>query len=222
MQHSIFISCPRTPNSRQLLDTAARQETLVGVGFVGIGEEAFGDITAYAGSDHPMLRSSWPDGSSGYLPNGKPAFQALYDLAKAHGKLTVIATGPLTDIAMCLCAHPDLPQFLDKLLVVGGTDSFGDVTPTAERNFYNDPDAAQLVLKSGIPIILFALNTTRQLENPALCPLRYLLRPETFTTEPAGVYVETQGTVTLGKSVTDLYSDKQFPVKNVQFVMNID
>lgn len=218
MQFPIFISCPRTSQSRQLLDAAKAQANPVGVGLVGIGTETFDDVSFYTGSSHPMLHPNWPDGSPSYLPNGVSAAEGLYELAKPHGGLTVITTGPLTDIALCLCAHPELPQLVNKLLIVGGSDSFGDVTPAAERNFYNDPEAAQMVLKSGIPIVLFALNTTRTLPTPALCPLHYLSNPQDFTLEPAGVYVETQGTVTLGKSVTDLYSDKQFPVKNVQFV----
>lgn len=220
MQHTIFISCPRTAASRQLLDAAA-SENLVGVGLVGIGTEKIDGCNFLSGSSHPLTMSAWPDGSPSTFPGGTTAAHGLYQMAQKFGKLTVIATGPLTDVALCLCAHPDLPQFVEQLLILGGSDSYGDVTPAAERNFYNDPEAAQLVLKSGIPIVLFALNTTRHLQNPALCPLRYLQNPSAFTLEPTGVYVETQGTITRGKSVNDLYSDKQFPIKNVLFVTAI-
>ena len=219
MQHTIFISCPCTTASRQLLDAAG--ENLVGVGLVGIGTEKIDGCNIFPGSSHPLMQPVWPDGSPSAFSGGSAAAHGLYQVAQKSGKLTVIATGPLTDIALCLCAHPDLPQFVGQLLILGGSDSYGDVTPAAERNFYNDPEAAQLVLKSGIPIVLFALNTTRDLPASALCPLRYLQEPGAFTLEPAGVYVETQGTITRGKSVNDLYSDKQFPIKNVHFVTAI-
>jgi inosine-uridine nucleoside N-ribohydrolase len=49
-----------------------------------------------------------------------------------------------------------------------------------------------------------------------------MAQPELFQAEPAGVCVETRGSCTLGKSVNDLYSDKQFAVKNVLFVTAVD
>ena len=54
------------------------------------------------------------------------------------------------------------------------------------------------------------------------CPVMYAARPELFRGEMAGVVVETKGTVTLGKSVTDLYSDKQFPFKNALVLLDVD
>ena len=54
------------------------------------------------------------------------------------------------------------------------------------------------------------------------CPVMYLAHPELFAGEMAGVVGETKGTVTLGKSVTDLYSDKQFPFKNAFVVLKVD
>ena len=54
------------------------------------------------------------------------------------------------------------------------------------------------------------------------CPVLYLVHPELFTAEEAGVFVETRGTVTLGKTVTDLHSDKKFDVKNTTVVLDVD
>lgn len=54
------------------------------------------------------------------------------------------------------------------------------------------------------------------------CPVMYLVHPELFKGEMAGVVVETRGSVTMGKSVTDLYSDKQFPFKNAFVVLDVD
>ena len=54
------------------------------------------------------------------------------------------------------------------------------------------------------------------------CPVMYLAHPELFRAEEAGVYVETRGSITRGKTVTDLYSDKQFETKNAMVVLGVD
>ena len=55
-----------------------------------------------------------------------------------------------------------------------------------------------------------------------VCPVLFAAYPHLFSGEEAGVYVETRGTVTQGKTVTDLWSDKQFPVKNAFVVLDVD
>ena len=55
-----------------------------------------------------------------------------------------------------------------------------------------------------------------------VCPVLYVTHPHLFQGQEAGVYVETQGTVTLGKTVTDLWSDFQFPKKNAFVVLDVD
>ena len=54
------------------------------------------------------------------------------------------------------------------------------------------------------------------------CPVMYLAHPELFSGEEAGVVVETRGTITNGKTVTDLYSDKQFPFKNATVMLHAE
>ena len=54
------------------------------------------------------------------------------------------------------------------------------------------------------------------------CPVMYLAHPELFRAEEAGVYVEPRGSSTRGKTVTDLYSDKQFETKNARVVLGVD
>jgi inosine-uridine nucleoside N-ribohydrolase len=54
------------------------------------------------------------------------------------------------------------------------------------------------------------------------CPVLFLACPELFSGEEAGVYVETRGEVTLGKTVTDLWSDKQFADRHVFVVLDVD
>ena len=192
-----------------------------------------------------------------------PAWDALYDCAKQHpGELRLIAIGPLTNVAIALTKYPDLKTLLHTILIMGGAAVSGNVTPAAEFNIYADPDAAQIVFKSGVPVVMCGLDVTMQamlrpedwdeleqtgsaagkftkaclqrawsfcrprgLSGVAMhdaCPVLYLVHPELFRAEEAGVYVETKGALTRGKTVTDLYSDKQFETKNATVVLDVD
>ncbi len=80
------------------------------------------------------------------------------------GELTVVCTGPLTNLAIALNVEPVLAQWIRKLVIMGGAYTIpGNVTPHAEFNIYVDPDAAEQVLASGIPdITLVGLDVTQQ------------------------------------------------------------
>ena len=146
----------------------------------------------------------------------------IVDLDKITEGTTVITNGPLTEVAQLLYRDFTVKNKIDRILLVGGTDAYGDVTVRAEKNIYEDPESAQHVFLSGIPIVMFGLNVTQSLGNRALAPLVYLLRPEVFTSEECGVFVETQGRITRGATVTDIYADKQFEDHFVQLVTGIN
>lgn len=191
------------------------------------------------------------------------AWDALYKAAKAaRGELQVIAVGPLTNLATALGKYPDLKTLLKRILLMGGAAQGGNVTPAAEFNIYGDPHAAQMVFKSGVPVVMCGLDVTlkayltpeevdeigshdtpvcrfvhqsnqlalafnERISAPGLCchdtcPVLFLACPELFSGEEAGVYVETRGEVTLGKTVTDLWSDKQFADRHVFVVLDVD
>lgn len=88
----------------------------------------------------------------------------LIEQADRHaGALTVIALGPLTNIAHAVRRAPKTMRKIDRLVVMGGAiDEPGNVTPTAEFNIYVDPDAAREVVGSGLRITLVPLDVTRQ------------------------------------------------------------
>lgn len=174
----------------------------------------------------------------------------------------LVATGPLTNVAIALTKYPDLHGLLHSIALMGGAAVGGNVTPAAEFNIYDDPDAAQIVFKSGVPLVMCGLDVTMQAElRPAdwdemagygnrcgglvkelfacawktiqtvgltgvaqhdSCPVMYLAHPELFEGRMAGVFVETQGAVTLGKTVTDLQSDKKFGVQNALVLLHLD
>ncbi|ASU84571.1 nucleoside hydrolase [Nocardiopsis gilva YIM 90087] len=93
----------------------------------------------------------------------------LADEALARpGELTLIAVGPLSNVAMLLRRHPAAGAALREIVIMGGAAFVqGNVTPAAEFNFYADPEAARCVLESGLPIRVVGLDVTRA----ALFPL---------------------------------------------------
>jgi purine nucleosidase len=83
--------------------------------------------------------------------------------AAEAGTITVCALGPLTNIAMALVKAPEIAGKIGKLVVMGGACfEFGNVTPAAEFNIHVDPEAAAIVLASGIPITMIPLDVTHQ------------------------------------------------------------
>ncbi len=235
------------------------------------------NVPVYPGAEHPLfvpLRTApLVHGENGVgevelSPSEAPrettlAWDALYKAAKAaRGELQVIAVGPLTNLATALGKYPDLKTLLKRILLMGGAAQGGNVTPAAEFNIYGDPHAAQMVFKSGVPVVMCGLDVTlkayltpeevdkigshdtpvcrfvhqsnqlalafnERISAPGLCchdtcPVLFLACPELFSGEEAGVYVETRGEVTLGKTVTDLWSDKQFADRHVFVVLDVD
>jgi purine nucleosidase len=82
-------------------------------------------------------------------------------------QVTILALGPLTNIAMAMRMEPRFAANVKALVIMGGAiaslpDGGGNHTPNAEFNFYVDPEAAQIVLRSGIPIVLSPLNISRK------------------------------------------------------------
>ncbi len=76
--------------------------------------------------------------------------------------VTLLALAPLTNVAHLLQRAPLAARRIARLLVMGGALEKGNVTPYAEFNFYNDPEAAALVLASGLPVTLVPLETCAQ------------------------------------------------------------
>lgn len=189
------------------------------------------------------------------------AWDALYRTAvEMEGELELIATGPLTNIGTALLLHPDLPEYLKRIVIMGGSSKGGNRTPAAEYNIYADPHAAQMVFSAGVPLTMCGLDVTLKavlmdddleqigaLGTPAaqffhkelLVPLKtqecgtglklhdvvavlYAARPELFEGRMAGVQVETRSELSVGKTVTDLYSDKKFGFQNAFVVLDLD
>ncbi len=101
---------------------------------------------------------------SSFLPgDSRPAAEFLHDtLLSLEIPAVIIATGPLTNLTRLFECYPDVKAKIDHLTIMGGSLSGGNVTPYAEFNFCADPDAAQSVLHSGVPINLLGLDVTHK------------------------------------------------------------
>jgi len=77
------------------------------------------------------------------------------ELTEVSDPITIIALGPLTNIATLIRAYPEVVSKIEEIVVMGGAIGPGNVTPTAEFNIRQDPEAADIVFGSGIPILLY-------------------------------------------------------------------
>ena len=75
-------------------------------------------------------------------------------------KVTIVATGPLTNIAMLLKLFPQVKKHIREIVFMGGAAMGGNVTPSAEFNIYTDPEAARVVFRSGVPLVMCGLDVT--------------------------------------------------------------
>jgi len=90
------------------------------------------------------------------------AVDLIIELSHTYDDLVIIATGPLTNVATALTVDPTLASRISAISLMGGSLTFGNSTPAAEFNIYVDPEAADIVFRSGIPLRMFGLNVTRQ------------------------------------------------------------
>ena len=136
-----------------------------------------GDVPVAAGLDRPLVRplvtAAHVHGSTGLdgpeLPaptvelDPRHAVDLIVELALAAPRpLTLIPTGPLSNIAMALRRAPRLAEQVERIVLMGGSIAEGNITPSAEFNIYVDPEAAHIVFTSGIPITMVGLDVTHQ------------------------------------------------------------
>ena len=83
-------------------------------------------------------------------------------IADSAEPVTLIATGPLTNVALLLRTHPEVTPRLRRIVFMGGSTDRGTTTPYGEFNIVTDPEAADIVLRSGLPVTMIGLNVTHQ------------------------------------------------------------
>lgn len=147
-------------NARRLLALAGRE-----------------DVPVAQGAPRPLRReliiADYVHGESGLdgaelpeptVPAGdRSAIDAITAvLQDSEAPVTIVATGPLTNVAILLLARPELAAKIDSISLMGGACFGGNYTPNAEFNIYVDPEAADIVFSSGIRIAMFGLDVTHK------------------------------------------------------------
>lgn len=139
-----------------------------------IGHE---QVPVSAGSPLPLLRpfedAREVHGETGLgaaklpAPRGRPSGVHAVDyliesIDAAPGEITLVATGPLTNVALAVRRHPPLVEQVADFIIMGGAAGRGNVTPAAEFNIYCDPEAAAIVFGAGWRVTMAGLDVTRQ------------------------------------------------------------
>lgn len=83
-------------------------------------------------------------------------------LGSSNEKITIVAIAALTNIAKLITKYPKCKEKIDRIIIMGGSTTVGNVTPLAEFNMYVDPEAAKIVFSSGLPIVMCGLNVTNK------------------------------------------------------------
>jgi pyrimidine-specific ribonucleoside hydrolase len=133
------------------------------------------DIPVFAGADRPFVRArdvaahvhgeSGLDGPDLPAPSARPGDQHAVDfiaeeLRRRDGKLTLVATGPLTNVGLLCSLHPGVRP--ERLVLMGGAIGEGNRTPAAEFNIWADPEAAQRVFVEELDTTMVGLDVTHR------------------------------------------------------------
>lgn len=134
------------------------------------------DVPIYSGAERPLLRpyqdATWFHGRDGLGDHNYPApkrsqeklqaVDAIIQVIESNPGLVVVTLGPLTNIALAVSRSPSIVEKVSRCVVMGGNPCCeGNVTPAAEYNFWVDPEAAQIVMRSGLPIELVGWHLCR-------------------------------------------------------------
>lgn len=149
-----------TRNALRVLTLVGAHDVPVGAGAAGPlrGEAALGNyVHGLSGLDGPAM----PEPAFAARPEGAVAVLAEA-VSSADRPVTVVATGPITNVATLLTEHPGIAGSIAEVIFMGGSTERGNHTPTAEFNTFADPEALDVVLRSGLPVRMVGLNLTHQ------------------------------------------------------------
>lgn len=135
------------------------------------------DVPVAAGMREPMTRSedriATPEvhGESGLdgpeLPEPESqavnahAVDVIRDAAR-EGPVTIVPVGPLSNVGMALRQYPDITEGIEEIVLMGDAVGVGNWSPAAEFNILADPEAAEIVFESGVPVTMVGLDVTRE------------------------------------------------------------
>jgi purine nucleosidase len=133
------------------------------------------DVPVYMGAAKPLCRplhnASWFHGRDGLgdqgyatrrVPEKQHAVDALIQVVEAHPGIVLVTLGPLTNIALTLASRPGIIDKIGRCVVMGGNPCcVGNVTPSAEFNIWVDPEAARMIVRSGLKVELVGWHLCR-------------------------------------------------------------
>ncbi|AXC32743.1 pyrimidine-specific ribonucleoside hydrolase RihA [Raoultella sp. X13] len=115
------------------------------------------NVHGESGLDGPALPE--PD----FTPQACTAVELMAKtLRESPQPVTIVATGPQTNVALLLNSHPELHDKIARIVLMGGAMVLGNWQPAAEFNIYVDPEAAEIVFQSGIPVVMAGLDVTHR------------------------------------------------------------
>jgi len=160
------------------------------------------NVPVYSGAEKPLVRpyqdATWFHGRDGLGDHNYPAprqsaqqlhaVEAIIETVEANPGLVLVTLGPLTNIAMALSRRPEIATKVGRCVVMGGAPCCeGNVTPAAEYNIWVDPDAARIVMRSGLPIELIGWQLCR---GDAVLHAPDITHVQQLNTEPAQFAIE--------------------------------
>jgi purine nucleosidase len=134
------------------------------------------DVPVFVGAEEPLnrphLSADWFHGRDGLgdhgyppprrVPEKVPALEAIIAMVESHPGLVLVTLGPLTNVALALQLNPGIASKVGRCVIMGGAPCCeGNVTPAAEYNIWCDPEAARIVLRSGLPVELMGWHLCR-------------------------------------------------------------
>ncbi len=149
-----------TANAIRVLDHVDRSDVSVAAGAprpLVREPRTAGEVHGETGLDGPDL----PGPSR--LPEPMHAIDWIAQaVAESPEPVTLVPTGPLTNIALFMARYPGLESQLERIVLMGGAIGEGNTTPAAEFNIWVDPEAAQRVFQSGVDVTMVGLDVTHQ------------------------------------------------------------
>lgn len=134
------------------------------------------DVPVAAGAALPLMRDQvtapevhgesglegWPFDEPETALDRRHAVDLIAEIVEANDEVTLVPVGPLTNIALALHRHPRAMAGVKEIVLMGGASGLGNTTPAAEFNIYADPEAAHIVLSSGLSVTVVPLDLTHQ------------------------------------------------------------
>jgi inosine-uridine nucleoside N-ribohydrolase len=135
------------------------------------------DVPVAAGAGRPLVRDPYVPGDvhgetgldgpdlppPARAPLETHAVDVIAEVATSSDRrVTLVAIGPLTNVAIFAARHPDAAAALKRVVIMGGSMGLGNVTPAAEFNIWGDPEAARRVFTSGLDVTMVGLDVTHK------------------------------------------------------------